>query len=52
MKKIFIFEHEYCAEGLIDVEQDISEAIDVIPSDEDGFKPGTFKVTVEWIPND
>lgn len=49
---MIILDREYCAEGLIDVEQDIGEAIEVIPSDEDGFKPGCFRIIVEWVPND
>ena len=47
---MIILKQEYCAEGLNDVEEDISDAIEQIESDEDGFKLGVFMVTVEWLP--
>ena len=53
-----IFEKEYIAEQLSDVERDISECfnedynpeVKYIPIGEYGFTKGTFKVTVTWIP--
>lgn len=53
-----IFEKEYIAEQLSDVERDISECLNEdfnpevkdIPVGKYGFAEGTFKVTVTWIP--
>lgn len=51
MSKI-IFQKNYDAESLCDVERDVYEALndDVteIPKDEHGFELGTFKITIEW----
>lgn len=54
-----IFEKEYIAEQLSDVERDISECLNEdfnpevsdIPVGQYGFAEGTFKVTVTWIPD-
>lgn len=49
---MIILDRQYYAENINDAEQDIGEAIETIPNDEDGFKPGCFKIIVEWVPND
>lgn len=49
---------EYSGEDLNDVSRDVHESFNPditpagkdIPVDEYGFAQGTFKVTVEWIP--
>lgn len=49
---MLIFEKEYSDESLIDLAEDISDAVfdgDLfIPKDEDGFRQGTFTVRVIW----
>jgi hypothetical protein len=53
-----LFQKDYDGESLYDLSRDISESIDetynprlvVIPKDEHGFQQGTFRVTIEWIP--
>lgn len=55
-----IFNSEYSGEGIIDVPQDVGEAFDdnlnktvrAVPKDEYGIHQGTFRVTIEWIPDD
>lgn len=55
---MMIFEKTYDDESLVDLDRDVSEAIidefnpavAQIPQDEHGFKLGSFKVTIEWIP--
>jgi len=57
---IKIFERSYCGEGIIDIEQDVSEALSEsynpvmskVPADEWGISKGTIKVTIEWMPDD
>ena len=52
-----IFTQEYTDEELYDVERDVMEALDSkynpivanIPKDKDGFRTGTFVVSIEWI---
>ena len=52
-----IFTQEYTDEELYDVERDVSEALQedynpiiaTIPKDKDGFRRGTFVVSIEWI---
>lgn len=36
----------YCAEGIVDIEQHIFDAIEELPTDEHGFFEGTIQVTV------
>lgn len=47
-----IFEKEYSDESLIDLSEDISDAVfdnyADIPTDEFGFREGRFVVTVVW----
>jgi len=55
---MLIFKKEYDGESLYDLDCDVAEAIDEthndaianIPQDEHGFQTGTFKVTIEWLP--
>lgn len=50
----------YSSEELCDLGRDVHEAFDErftpeakgIPKDEHGFDKGTFKVTIEWIPEE
>lgn len=54
MSKI-LFQKDYSDESLIDLESDIcwlSEEADDIPKDEWGFRAGTFRVTIEWFPEE
>lgn len=48
-----IFEKNYSDESLIDLPEDVWDAIndspDVPEPEDNGFTRGTFKVTVEWI---
>ena len=52
-----IFTKEYSDEELYDVERDVSEALQEeynpivagIPTDKDGFRTGTFVVSIEWV---
>lgn len=47
---MIIFEREYDGETLVDVEEDVYDAINYsdLPVDEHGFIKGTFKVTISW----
>lgn len=53
---MILFEKEYSAESLIDVSQDIADALDenynlalsTIPKDQYQFHQGKFKITIEW----
>ncbi len=49
-----LFQKEYDSESLADVERAMWEAMDEhdLPQDEYGFDLGTFKFTVEWIPEE
>lgn len=55
-----IFEQTYSGESLVDAPRDIDEAfqeaftpaLKKIPTDEYGFWQGSFKVTIEWIPEE
>lgn len=55
-----IFEGTYAGEGIIDAGQNIDEAfmecynpkIGEVPTDEHGIHKGSFKVTIEWIPEE
>ena len=55
---IKLFEKDYDGESLYDLSRDMHEAFNedfnpiskTIPSDEYGIHLGTFKVTIEWIP--
>lgn len=59
-EKRTIFEKEYSGESLVDIYRDVSEAVDSdftpemkeIPADEWGMAKGTFRVLIEWIPDD
>lgn len=59
-KTVNVFEKEYDGESLYDLSRDVSEAFDVrynpvvgsIPTDEHGFQRGTFRVVIEWIPEE
>lgn len=52
-----IFTQEYTDEELYDVERDVSEALQEaynpiiggIPVDKNGFRTGTFIVSIEWV---
>ena len=52
-----IFTKEYSDEELYDLERDVVEALQEeynpivgnIPRDKDGFRTGTFVVSIEWI---
>jgi len=51
-----IFQKEYSDESLYDLDRDISEALSDpdnvmadIPVDDDGFREGTFIVTINWV---
>jgi hypothetical protein len=54
-----IFRKDYDGESIYDVNRDVCEAFDEdynpalkdIPKDEHGFQQGTFRVTIEWIPD-
>ena len=51
-----LFKKSYDAEGLYDLERDISEALngqyniamEVLPTNDQGFTRGSFEVTVVW----
>ena len=53
-----LFEKNYDGESIVDLERDVSEALQEdfneklvnIPKDEYGFQQGNFKVTIEWTP--
>jgi hypothetical protein len=55
---MFILNKTYSGESIVDLDRDISEMFDeefdprieTIPRDEHGFMKGSFKVTVEWVP--
>lgn len=55
-----IFTSEYSGESIVDMPRDVDEALDEtfnkrfadIPKDKYGFQKGTFRVIIEWIPND
>lgn len=51
---MIIFDQIYDAESIVDVEQDVYNAIfySGIPIDEHGFQLGEFKVTIEWKDTD
>jgi hypothetical protein len=57
-KGMMILEKTYDGESIVDLDRDVSEMFDeefdprieTIPRDEYNFMKGTFKVTVEWIP--
>jgi hypothetical protein len=59
-KSVVIFERKYTDEGLYDLPRDIDECFDerfnkkigFLKPNEDGFREGTFKVTVQWIPDE
>lgn len=45
-----LFHKEYDGESIIDIEQDVMEAICEadVPADEHGIQQGTFTVKIEW----
>lgn len=53
---IEVFKKEYSGESIVDLERDISEALDTtfnpgidrIPVDDYGFPKGTFTVAIVW----
>lgn len=55
-----IFEKTYDGESIVDINRDVSEALqddfnplmENIPSDDHGFAFGNFKVTIEWSPTE
>jgi hypothetical protein len=53
-KEIQLFKKEYSDESLLDLEEDVCYTIENsgIEPDEHGFRPGTFIVTIEWIPDE
>lgn len=56
--KITTFEKTYSSEELCDLDRDVCEAFTEafnplmkgVPVDEHGFHEGSFKVTIEWLP--
>ena len=50
---LILLEKEYYGEDIHEAGDDVLESIgDDHPKDEYGFHKGTFRVTVEWIPDD
>ena len=55
---MIILDKKYDGESIVDIHRDVSEMFDeefdprieTIPRDEHNFMKGTFKVTVEWLP--
>lgn len=50
-----IFDQEYSDESFCqDLDDDITYLLDTadIPKDEYGFRKGTFRVTIEWMPEE
>ena len=55
-----VFEKKYDGEEICDIERDMAEAFDAvfnplvadIPQDKNGIQKGTFKVTIEWQPEE
>jgi hypothetical protein len=53
---MIVFKKTYDGESIYDLERDIAESIDErfndlmsdLPTDENGFTKGKFKVTIEW----
>ena len=48
---MIIFERDYDGESLVDLEEDVCDAINYdmdLPVDEHGFIKGTFKVVISW----
>lgn len=58
--KILLFEKTYSDESLIDLPEDVGDAVSVdysdtykkLPQDEHGYRKGSFKVTIEWVENE
>jgi len=56
MKTITLLEMDYYGEGIIDMERDLSEALDPhfngaaedVPADEHGIAKGKFRLTLVW----
>lgn len=51
---MILLDKTYYGENIHEAEQDLSEMFDSgqVPQDEHGFHRGTFKLTVEWIPEE
>ena len=57
---MILHKKDYSGESLSDLERDVNECFDgdfnppslEIPKDQYGFHKGTFRVTVEWIPEE
>jgi hypothetical protein len=48
-----LMEQTYCGESIVDIEADVMDAInDADIPDEHGIPLGSFKVTIEWVPED
>lgn len=55
---MIILDKTYDGESIVDIQRDVHEMfneefdprIETIPRDQYGFMKGSFKVTVEWIP--
>lgn len=48
---MIIFEKEYDGETLVDIEEDVYDAVNYntyLPVDDHGFIKGTFRVTISW----
>ena len=49
---MIIFEKIYDGESLVDIEEDVYDAVNAskfpIPYNEEGFHAGTFTVTISW----
>ena len=53
MEEICLFRKEYCGESIVDIEGDIFDTLEVCDVEcEDGIMTGTFRVRVEWIPDE
>lgn len=47
---ILVLNKDYFDETLLDLEEDVFEAVDqFVPQDSYGYSGGTFKVRIEWV---
>ena len=60
MSELTIFTQTYAADQVCDIERDVTEGLDPdyndliksLPIDRDGFFPGSFEVTIKYLPED
>ena len=60
MTKVTLLNKDYCGEGIVDIERDVSEALDEnftpalldVELDDYSIPKGKFKVTVVWCSDD